>query len=161
MERSARMTWVDFLSSLGGLFGLCLGFSIISFIEVGLSFDSACFLILTFRWYTGQLSGPREMFSESLAMNPIGEISSEGYGDKWGVSKESNIILMTFLGVLRWWIVTFDKINYHRAYSISQTKLHLFQILSVTLTFLVSHLFLALKRDSPSVSAFQLQHLAW
>ena len=36
-----------------------------------------------------------------------------------------------------------------------------FQILSVTLTFLVSQLFLALKRDSPSVSAFQLQHFAW
>ena len=28
------MTWNDFFSSLGGLFGLCLGFSIISFIEV-------------------------------------------------------------------------------------------------------------------------------
>ena len=34
MERSARMTWIGFFSSLGGLFGLCLGFSIISFIEV-------------------------------------------------------------------------------------------------------------------------------
>ena len=39
MERSARMTWVDYFSSLGGLFGLCLGFSIISFIEVSISLN--------------------------------------------------------------------------------------------------------------------------
>ena len=34
LERSIRMGPVEFFSSLGGLFGLCLGFSIISFIEV-------------------------------------------------------------------------------------------------------------------------------
>ena len=39
MERSARMTWVDYFSSLGGLFGLCLGFSVISFIEVSISLN--------------------------------------------------------------------------------------------------------------------------
>ena len=33
-ERSLRMTNVDFISTLGGLFGLCLGFSFISFIEI-------------------------------------------------------------------------------------------------------------------------------
>merc|ERR1712128_232109 len=33
-EKSRRMTETDFLSNLGGLFGLCLGFSIISFIEI-------------------------------------------------------------------------------------------------------------------------------
>ena len=34
-ERKARMTWVDFISQMGGLFGLCMGFSLISFIEIG------------------------------------------------------------------------------------------------------------------------------
>ena len=34
MERSIKMNPVDFVASLGGLFGLCLGFSIISFIEI-------------------------------------------------------------------------------------------------------------------------------
>ena len=34
LERSIRMGPVDFAASLGGLFGLCLGFSIISFIEI-------------------------------------------------------------------------------------------------------------------------------
>ena len=33
-ERSIRMGPVDFIASLGGLFGLFLGFSIISFIEL-------------------------------------------------------------------------------------------------------------------------------
>ena len=33
-ERSIRMSTVDFVASLGGLFGLCLGFSIISFLEI-------------------------------------------------------------------------------------------------------------------------------
>ena len=33
-ERSIRMGPVDFIASLGGLFGLCLGFSIVSFIEI-------------------------------------------------------------------------------------------------------------------------------
>ena len=34
MERSVNMNPVDLVASLGGLFGLCLGFSIISFIEI-------------------------------------------------------------------------------------------------------------------------------
>ena len=34
LERSIRVGPVDFAASLGGLFGLCLGFSIISFIEI-------------------------------------------------------------------------------------------------------------------------------
>ena len=33
-ERSIRMGPVDFIASLGGLFGLFLGFSIVSFIEI-------------------------------------------------------------------------------------------------------------------------------
>ena len=33
-ERGIRMGPVDFIASLGGLFGLCLGFSIISFLEI-------------------------------------------------------------------------------------------------------------------------------
>ena len=33
-ERGIRMGPVDFVASLGGLFGLCLGFSIISFLEI-------------------------------------------------------------------------------------------------------------------------------
>ena len=33
-ERSIRMGPVDFIASLGGLFGLCLGFRIVSFIEI-------------------------------------------------------------------------------------------------------------------------------
>ena len=33
-EKSERMTWVDFISNLGGCFGLCLGFSIVSFVEI-------------------------------------------------------------------------------------------------------------------------------
>tara|TARA_A100001015_G_C14956626_1_gene699063 strand:- start:913 stop:1173 length:261 start_codon:yes stop_codon:yes gene_type:complete len=33
-ERGIRMGPVDFIASLGGLFGLCLGFSVISFIEI-------------------------------------------------------------------------------------------------------------------------------
>ena len=96
-----------------------------------------------------------------LIQCPVGG-SVGGCGAR-AVSRKTPIyfILMTFLVVLRWLIVTFDKINNHRAYSISPKKIHLFQILSVTLTFLVSQLFLALKCDSPSVSAFQLQHFAW
>ena len=34
LERSIRIGPVDFVASLGGLFGLCLGFSIISFLEI-------------------------------------------------------------------------------------------------------------------------------
>ena len=33
-ERSQRMTIIDFISSLGGVFGLFLGFSLISFVEI-------------------------------------------------------------------------------------------------------------------------------
>ena len=33
-ERKARLTWVDFISQVGGLFGLCMGFSFISVIEI-------------------------------------------------------------------------------------------------------------------------------
>ena len=33
-ERIKRMTAIDFISSMGGLFGLCLGFSLISFFEI-------------------------------------------------------------------------------------------------------------------------------
>ena len=33
-ERSLRMTMVDFLSNMGGLFGMCMGFSFISGIEI-------------------------------------------------------------------------------------------------------------------------------
>ena len=33
-ERSIRMGPVDFIASLGGLFGLFLGFSIVSFVEI-------------------------------------------------------------------------------------------------------------------------------
>ena len=33
-ERIKRMTVIDFISSMGGLFGLCLGFSLISFFEI-------------------------------------------------------------------------------------------------------------------------------
>ena len=33
-EKSQKMTLVDFISNLGGCFGLCLGFSIISFVEI-------------------------------------------------------------------------------------------------------------------------------
>ena len=33
-RRSQNMGWVDFISQIGGLFGLCLGFSAISFIEL-------------------------------------------------------------------------------------------------------------------------------
>ena len=34
LERRMRMSPIEFLSSLGGLFGLCLGFSIISLVEL-------------------------------------------------------------------------------------------------------------------------------
>ena len=33
-EISKRMTIFDFIANLGGLFGLCLGFSIVSFCEI-------------------------------------------------------------------------------------------------------------------------------
>ena len=33
-ERSLRMTEIDFISALGGVFGLFLGFSLISFVEI-------------------------------------------------------------------------------------------------------------------------------
>ena len=33
-ERSLKMTTIDFIAILGGLFGLCLGFSFLSFIEI-------------------------------------------------------------------------------------------------------------------------------
>ena len=33
-ERSIKMGPVDFIASLGGLFGLFLGFSIVSFVEI-------------------------------------------------------------------------------------------------------------------------------
>ena len=34
MERRIRIGPIEFISSLGGLFGLCLGFSLISFFEI-------------------------------------------------------------------------------------------------------------------------------
>ena len=33
-ERSAKMTWFDFISSIGGVCGLCLGISFVSVIEI-------------------------------------------------------------------------------------------------------------------------------
>ena len=33
-QRSEKMTIIDFISSLGGLFGLFLGFSLMSFVEI-------------------------------------------------------------------------------------------------------------------------------
>jgi hypothetical protein len=33
-EKSKKMTNIEFLSNMGGLFGLCLGFSMVSFVEV-------------------------------------------------------------------------------------------------------------------------------
>ena len=33
-ERSLKMTEIDFISSLGGVFGLFLGFSLMSFVEI-------------------------------------------------------------------------------------------------------------------------------
>ena len=33
-ERVQRMTWFEFLSNVGGLCGLCLGFSLVSAIEI-------------------------------------------------------------------------------------------------------------------------------
>ena len=47
LERGIRMGPVEFFSSLGGIFGLCLGFSIISFIEVTFDFakNLCCFHI--------------------------------------------------------------------------------------------------------------------
>ena len=33
-ERSRRMTWLDFISSLGGICGLCLGVSFVSIVEL-------------------------------------------------------------------------------------------------------------------------------
>lgn len=33
-SREARMTWVGFISQIGGLMGLCLGFSFISGVEI-------------------------------------------------------------------------------------------------------------------------------
>ena len=33
-EKTLKMTNVDFLANIGGLFGLCMGFSIISFVEI-------------------------------------------------------------------------------------------------------------------------------
>ena len=33
-ERSAKMTWLDFISSLGGICGLCLGISFVSVTEI-------------------------------------------------------------------------------------------------------------------------------
>ena len=33
-ERGLKMTAIDFISSLGGLFGLFLGFSLLSFVEI-------------------------------------------------------------------------------------------------------------------------------
>ena len=33
-EKTRRMTETDFMSNVGGLFGLFLGFSIISFVEI-------------------------------------------------------------------------------------------------------------------------------
>ena len=33
-SREARLTWVGFISQIGGLLGLCLGFSLISFVEI-------------------------------------------------------------------------------------------------------------------------------
>ena len=33
-ERSPKMTWLDFISGLGGLCGLCLGISFVSIYEI-------------------------------------------------------------------------------------------------------------------------------
>ena len=33
-ERNLRMTWIDLVSQIGGLLGLCLGFSLVSLVEL-------------------------------------------------------------------------------------------------------------------------------
>ena len=33
-KRQARMTWVEFIAQVGGLLGLCLGLSLVSFLEI-------------------------------------------------------------------------------------------------------------------------------
>ena len=40
-ERSQRMTWFGFLSNVGGLRGLCLGFGLMSGLEIIFGFSSA------------------------------------------------------------------------------------------------------------------------
>ena len=58
LERGIRMGPVEFFSSLGGIFGLCLGFSIISFIEVTFDFAyKVCVLFIYFMLFPGDLLG--------------------------------------------------------------------------------------------------------
>jgi len=52
-QRSLRMTIVDFIGSVGGLFGLCLGFSLISFFEL-----LYWFLVITARRWRSSKSRP-------------------------------------------------------------------------------------------------------
>ena len=77
---------------------------------------------------------------------------------KSGVPKKGNIILLTIWCILRWYIVTFDKTKQLWAYPMSETNLHHFLFMSVTLTFWFSRPFWALKSDLASVIALQLQH---
>ena len=88
----------------------------------------------------------------------IGDISSERYRYQLGVPKKGNIILLTIWCILRWHIVTFDKTKQLWAYPMSETNLHHFLFMSVTLTFWFSRPFWALKSDLASVIALQLQH---
>ena len=62
-QRSLRMTIVDFIGSVGGLFGLCLGFSLISFFEL-----LYWFLVRTAR---GSLSSLPSLFFSWLNLKPM------------------------------------------------------------------------------------------
>ena len=55
MERRIRMGPIEFISSLGGLFGLCLGFSFISFFEIvywAIKAVSRSFFIISIGWHS-------------------------------------------------------------------------------------------------------------
>ena len=59
MERRIRMGPIEFISSLGGLFGLCLGFSFISFFEIiyWATIVLARYLVMNNIWFIMDRSG--------------------------------------------------------------------------------------------------------
>lgn len=79
-RRSLRMTWVDFVGQIGGLLGLCIGFSLISGVEI-------------FYWFTLRLSS-RACCSRGPAVEQIKpvnphELEKAGQPNKAAINRNS------------------------------------------------------------------------
>ena len=106
MERSIRMGPVDFIASLGGLFGLCLGFSIISFMEIIYwVFSGLCRAIFS-KHYWNEKHFLSFIWKRKMVLNKESPLHNKSWNPEIfsHMSPPSSII---FARCLLWSIVTF------------------------------------------------------